>query len=143
MIGPAYDGLIEIGNAPRQTGIGGPVFDRYHGFLPIHLEFTMHDRKTLFITGVSSGLGNALAQEALAAGHRVIGTVRSEAALQAFEALSTERAHGVILDVTEFDRIGSAVAEISGRRLRKLCSLTPTRRQHVPASERLLRNSKD
>jgi len=72
----------------------------------------MHDRKTLFITGVSSGLGNALAQEALAAGHRVIGTVRSEAALQAFEALSTERAHGVILDVTEFDRIGSAVAEI-------------------------------
>jgi len=103
----------------------------------------MHDRKTLFITGVSSGLGNALAQEALAAGHRVIGTVRSEAALQAFEALSTERAHGVILDVTEFDRIGSAVAEISGRRLRKLCSLTPTRRQHVPASERLLRNSKD
>lgn len=36
--------------------------------------------KTLFIIGVSSGLGKALAGEALAAGHRVIGTVRNETA---------------------------------------------------------------
>ncbi|MFC6338278.1 SDR family NAD(P)-dependent oxidoreductase [Pseudomonas sp. CCM 7891] len=72
----------------------------------------MNSRKTLFITGVSSGLGNALAQEALAAGHRVIGTVRSEAALQAFQALSADRAHGVILDVTDFTRIDSVVAAI-------------------------------
>ncbi|SCZ38340.1 hypothetical protein SAMN05216279_106294 [Pseudomonas oryzihabitans] len=36
----------------------------------------MNEHKTLFITGVSSGLGNALAREALAAGHRVIGTLR-------------------------------------------------------------------
>ncbi|SFW20547.1 MULTISPECIES: oxidoreductase [unclassified Pseudomonas] len=70
----------------------------------------MSSRKTLFITGVSSGLGNALAREALAAGHRVIGTVRSDAALQAFEALAPDHARGVILDVTEFDRIDSVVA---------------------------------
>ncbi|CAN1596945.1 oxidoreductase [Pseudomonas mediterranea] len=70
----------------------------------------MHSSKTLFITGVSSGFGNALAREALAAGHRVIGTVRNEAALQAFEALSADRAHGVILDVTDFDRIDSVIA---------------------------------
>lgn len=70
----------------------------------------MSSSKTLFITGVSSGLGNALAREALAAGHRVIGTVRSDAALQAFEALAPDHAHGVILDVTEFDRIDSVVA---------------------------------
>ncbi|MDO7897285.1 oxidoreductase [Pseudomonas citrulli] len=70
----------------------------------------MHHLKTLFITGVSSGLGSALAQEALAAGHRVIGTVRSEAALRAFEQLSAERAHGVLLDVTDFARIDSVVA---------------------------------
>jgi|GEM_PF-6386336 NAD(P)-dependent dehydrogenase (short-subunit alcohol dehydrogenase family) len=31
----------------------------------------MHSLKTLFITGVSSGFGSALAQEALNAGHRV------------------------------------------------------------------------
>jgi NAD(P)-dependent dehydrogenase (short-subunit alcohol dehydrogenase family) len=66
--------------------------------------------KTLFITGVSSGFGHALAREAIAAGHRVIGTVRNEAALQAFEALSRERAHGVILDVTDFGRIAAVVA---------------------------------
>ena len=72
----------------------------------------MSSSKTLFITGVSSGLGNALAREALAAGHRVIGTVRSDAALQAFEALAPDHVHGVILDVTEFDRIDSVVAAI-------------------------------
>ncbi|AUG41714.1 short-chain dehydrogenase/reductase [Pseudomonas chlororaphis] len=72
----------------------------------------MNSIKTLFITGVSSGFGNALAREALAAGHRVIGTVRNEAALQAFQALSVDRAHGVILDVTDFERIDSLVAAV-------------------------------
>jgi len=72
----------------------------------------MSSIKTLFITGVSSGFGNALAREALAAGHRVIGTVRNEAALQAFQALSVDRAHGVILDVTDFERIDSVVAAV-------------------------------
>jgi NAD(P)-dependent dehydrogenase (short-subunit alcohol dehydrogenase family) len=67
--------------------------------------------KTLFITGVSTGFGHALAQEALAAGHRVIGTVRTQADLQAFEQLHSTHAHGVLLDVTDFDRIDSAVAE--------------------------------
>jgi NAD(P)-dependent dehydrogenase (short-subunit alcohol dehydrogenase family) len=37
----------------------------------------MSSIKTLLITGVSSGFGRALAQEAVAAGHRVVGTVRS------------------------------------------------------------------
>lgn len=72
----------------------------------------MNSRKTIFITGGSSGFGNALAQEALAAGHRVIGTVRSEAALRAFQALSVDHAHGVILDITDFARIDSVVAAI-------------------------------
>lgn len=72
----------------------------------------MNSRKTIFITGVSSGFGNALAQETLAAGHRVIGTVRSEAALRAFQALSVDHAHGVILDITDFARIDSVVAAI-------------------------------
>ncbi|CAI8737244.1 Short-chain dehydrogenase/reductase [Pseudomonas sp. IT-P12] len=68
--------------------------------------------QTLFITGVSSGFGNALAREALAAGHRVIGTVRREADLQAFQALSPDHAHGVILDVTDFERIEGVVADV-------------------------------
>ncbi|MHA3737107.1 oxidoreductase [Pseudomonas sp. Eth.TT006] len=75
----------------------------------------MHSNKTLFITGVSSGFGNALAQEALNAGHRVIGSVRNDADLKAFEALSTDRAHGVLLDVTDFERIDSVIADVETR----------------------------
>ncbi|WP_226475982.1 oxidoreductase [Pseudomonas sp. MWU16-30323] len=75
----------------------------------------MSTQKTLFITGISSGFGKALAAEALAAGHRVIGTVRNETALQAFEVLSAERAHGVILNVTDFERIDNVVAEVETR----------------------------
>ncbi len=71
--------------------------------------------KTLFITGVSSGFGQALAQEALAEGHRVIGTVRNPAALAAFEALHPERAHGVLLDVTDLAAIDTVVAEVQTR----------------------------
>ncbi|KVV39014.1 short-chain dehydrogenase [Burkholderia territorii] len=66
----------------------------------------------MLITGVSSGFGRALAQAALAAGHTVVGTVRSEAAKQAFEALSPHAAIGRVLDVTEFARIDGVVAEI-------------------------------
>ncbi|NHV28725.1 oxidoreductase [Burkholderia sp. D-99] len=65
----------------------------------------------MLITGVSSGFGRALAQEALAAGHTVVGTVRSAQAAQAFEALSAQ-AFARVLDVTDFDRIDGVVAEI-------------------------------
>lgn len=75
----------------------------------------MKTAKTLFITGVSSGFGQALAREALAAGHRVIGTVRSESAVAMFEALAPERAHAVVLDVTDFEAIDSVVAAVEKR----------------------------
>ncbi|MDB6078139.1 MAG: short-chain dehydrogenase protein, partial [Akkermansiaceae bacterium] len=64
------------------------------------------------ITGVSSGFGRAFATAALAAGHRVAGTVRHDEARQAFESLHPDRAHAVILDVTRFDLIDAVVAEI-------------------------------
>ncbi|MFR0713931.1 oxidoreductase [Pseudomonas putida] len=72
----------------------------------------MSSSKTLFITGVSSGFGRALAQEALAAGHRVVGTVRSEQARQAFEALDGAHAVGRVLDVSDFSAIDAVVADI-------------------------------
>lgn len=75
----------------------------------------MNPSKTLFITGISSGFGKALALEALASGHRVIGTARNQEAVQTFEALSDERAHGVILDVTDFARIDSVIADVERR----------------------------
>ena len=72
----------------------------------------MSRSKTLFITGASSGFGHALAKEALAAGHRVIGTVRNETDLQNFQSLSPDNAYAVILDVTDFQRIDSVVAQV-------------------------------
>lgn len=72
----------------------------------------MVSAKTIFITGVSSGFGQALAREALAMGHRVIGTVRTSDALQAFEALDTQRAFGYLLDVTNVERINEVAGEI-------------------------------
>lgn len=72
----------------------------------------MSSTKILLITGVSSGFGRALAQEALAAGHRVIGTIRSEQAKQDFEALAPTTAVGRVLDITDFDAIDGVVADI-------------------------------
>lgn len=71
--------------------------------------------KTLFITGVSSGFGQALAQLALAEGHRVIGTVRSDSARAAFEALSPQRAVAVELDVTDFAAIDAVVDSVEAQ----------------------------
>jgi NAD(P)-dependent dehydrogenase (short-subunit alcohol dehydrogenase family) len=72
----------------------------------------MSSSKTLLITGVSSGFGRALAQEALAIGYRVVGTVRNDQAKQEFEALAPGRAASRVLDVTDFEAIDSVVAEI-------------------------------
>jgi len=68
-------------------------------------------RKILLITGVSSGFGLALAKEALAVGHTVVGTVRSAQARRDFESLSAA-AFARILDVTDFDAIEGVVSEI-------------------------------
>lgn len=61
------------------------------------------------ITGVSGGLGRALAEAALARGDRVAGTVRKSADLSAFEALSPGRAHGFLADMLDEAGIRAAV----------------------------------
>lgn len=71
---------------------------------------TMTVRKTFLITGVGSGLGQAFAAGALAAGHAVIGTVRRDADAEAFAALAPDRAHPLLLDVTNYAAIPEAVA---------------------------------
>lgn len=61
-----------------------------------------------FITGVSTGLGRAIASAALEAGHVVVGTVRNPDAVAAFEALG-EGAIGMVLDVTDAEAIKAVV----------------------------------
>ena len=66
-------------------------------------------KKTILITGVSSGLGRALAVEALEQGHQVLGTVRNEAARQIFEALKPGAAIGRVLDIRDDAAIAKLV----------------------------------
>jgi NAD(P)-dependent dehydrogenase (short-subunit alcohol dehydrogenase family) len=61
------------------------------------------------ITGVSGGLGRALAEAALARGDRVAGTVRKTADLAPFEALAPGRAHGFPADMLDEASIRAAV----------------------------------
>ena len=72
----------------------------------------MNHSKLFFITGVSSGLGRALAEEALKAGHRVVGTLRNQQAKDEFEALAPGRCFGHILDVTHFSAIAPLVGAV-------------------------------
>jgi short-subunit dehydrogenase len=67
--------------------------------------------KTIFITGVSTGLGRAFAEVLLARGYRVIGTLRDNDALESFEALKTGMAIGRLLDVTDFAMIEKTIKE--------------------------------
>lgn len=64
------------------------------------------------VTGVSSGLGKAIAGTALDAGHKVVGTVRRQEDAAAFEATAPGRAMAIRLDVTDTGSIVPAVAKI-------------------------------
>ncbi|WP_422741846.1 oxidoreductase [Mycobacterium sp. WMMD1722] len=68
--------------------------------------------RTLFITGVSSGLGHAFATAALSAGDAVVGTVRRPADAEAFTALAPGRAHARLLDVTDDDAVFRTVDDV-------------------------------
>jgi NAD(P)-dependent dehydrogenase (short-subunit alcohol dehydrogenase family) len=63
-----------------------------------------------FITGLSSGLGRALAVAAIAAGDIVSGTVRTEAARRDFNALHPTNAVAFVADVTDHVAVTEAVA---------------------------------
>jgi len=68
--------------------------------------------KTILITGVSSGLGRAMADGAVEQGHTVIGTVRRPADAELFESRAPGRSHARLLDVTDDEAVSHTVAEI-------------------------------
>jgi len=61
------------------------------------------------ITGVSSGLGRAIAEAALARGDKVAGTVRRQTDLDAFEALKPGLAFGYLADMLDEAAVRGAV----------------------------------
>jgi NAD(P)-dependent dehydrogenase (short-subunit alcohol dehydrogenase family) len=65
--------------------------------------------KTFLITGCSSGLGRALVEAVLEAGHRVVATARDIRSIVDLEA--SGRCHILTLDVTEGTQITEAVSE--------------------------------
>lgn len=67
-------------------------------------------KRKWLITGVSSGLGRALALAALARGDTVMGTLRQAEQLAGFEALAPGRAIAVRLDVTDKDKVRDVIA---------------------------------
>ena len=70
---------------------------------------------TFLITGVSSGLGKAIAQAALDQGHTVVGTLRKEEQRAEFEATTPGRSFGRLLDVTDTAAIQPLVGEVEGQ----------------------------
>jgi len=70
------------------------------------------ERKIWFITGISSGLGQALAQSVMEAGDIVIGTFRDEAQVVAFNRANPGNGYSVVLDITDEAQIQRAVEEI-------------------------------
>jgi NAD(P)-dependent dehydrogenase (short-subunit alcohol dehydrogenase family) len=68
-----------------------------------------------FITGCSRGLGRALAQQALAAGYRVVATARRVADMHDIVARHPERALALALDVTDAGAVAAAVGGAEAR----------------------------
>jgi NADP-dependent 3-hydroxy acid dehydrogenase YdfG len=76
----------------------------------------MTDRKTLLITGASSGIGSATARAAVAAGWNVVLAARSEDKLDALvDELGADHALAAVCDVTSFEDQQAAVAAATER----------------------------
>lgn len=70
--------------------------------------------KIILITGVSSGLGQAMAHEALHRGDVVVGTVRRQQDLDRFEAIAPRRSIGRLFDLTDTTAASSLLTDVEG-----------------------------
>lgn len=68
--------------------------------------------KIWFITGVSTGLGKALADAALTSGDIVVGTLRKPEEAASFNQVAIGKSHGVLLDVTNEDAMEPLTAHV-------------------------------
>jgi NAD(P)-dependent dehydrogenase (short-subunit alcohol dehydrogenase family) len=70
---------------------------------------------TWLITGCSTGLGRALAEAVIGAGHNAVVTARDAAKVADLAAMAPERALAVALDVTKPPQVASAVRQAQER----------------------------
>lgn len=75
----------------------------------------MSAQQVWLITGVSSGFGRALADEARTSGALVVGAGRDAERLRAWAAADPEQLHPVVLDVTDTEAGPRAVDELMAR----------------------------
>lgn len=68
--------------------------------------------KTVFITGVSTGIGRALASAAIATGFRVYGTVRRDSDARNLKAEMGDLFHPVVLEITDDTIVQRVAAEL-------------------------------
>ncbi|KGD66913.1 oxidoreductase [Flavobacterium aquatile] len=72
-------------------------------------------KKTWFITGISSGLGKALAQSVIDKGDFVIGTFRNQYQTDAFNNEYKDKAKAFTLDVTNFSNVKEVIEKIKSQ----------------------------
>lgn len=70
------------------------------------------EQKIWFITGISSGLGRALAECVIEKGDFLVGTFRSESQVIEFNNRKREKAFAVLLDITDEKTIEACVGQI-------------------------------
>src|ERR1700722_8219806 len=107
----------------RHPDVGQPLHPAHPPPLPRH-QILPRDARALgprrqavlgsksmnwLITGVSSGLGRAIAAAALARGDKVAGTVRRQTDLDEFEAQAPGRAFGYLADMVDEGAVRAAV----------------------------------
>jgi NAD(P)-dependent dehydrogenase (short-subunit alcohol dehydrogenase family) len=73
------------------------------------------DRKIWFITGISSGIGQALARAAVSQGDFVVGTFRNSEQTQRFNENHVGKALGLTVDITNPDDVAQSVHTVRER----------------------------
>ena len=68
-----------------------------------------------FITGISGGLGKALAEAVMAHGDFAVGTFRSEQQAADFSKQNEDKGLGLVLDVTQAEQVRAAFQIIQSR----------------------------
>lgn len=71
--------------------------------------------KHWFITGISSGLGKALAESVIESGDFVIGTLRNQSQVEEFNIKYAGKAHAVLLDITDYASVKVCISTTFAR----------------------------